>query len=154
MTRSWLPGTTLILVLATSFLTHATPASAQNEADLAAIEQTALDYIQGYYSGDAARMEKALHPELAKRIVRTQPSGAGSVLEQMDALTLIDLARRMSQRPVPEEQWVDDVTILDVYENVASVRIDAAQWIDYLHLARWNGQWKIVNVLWEVHPSG
>ena len=76
------------------------------------------------------------------------------LLEQMDATTLIDIARRMGQRPVPEEQWVDDVTILDVYENVASVRVDAAQWIDYLHLARWNGDWKIVNVLWEMHPSG
>jgi len=24
----------------------------------------------------------------------------------------------------------------------------ASDWIDYLELARWNGQWKIVNVLW------
>jgi len=25
-----------------------------------------MDYIEGWYAGDAARMEKALHPELAK----------------------------------------------------------------------------------------
>lgn len=60
----------------------------------------------------------------------------------------------MSQRPVPEEEWVDDVKILDVCENTAAVRVDAAQWIDYLHLARWNGEWKIVNVLWEMRPGG
>jgi hypothetical protein len=72
----------------------------------------------------------------------------------MDAEALVEIARRMSQRPVPEEEWVDDVIILDIYRNMASVRVDAAQWIDYIHMAKWNGEWKIVNVLWEMHPSG
>ncbi len=136
-------------------LSLATPCAtwAQSAADSTAIEQTALDYIQGYYSGDPERMEGALHPDLAKRIVRNDPAG-NSRLDQMDAATLVGIARSMAQRPVPEEDWVDDVTILDIYRNVASVRVDAAQWIDYLHLARWNGEWKIVNVLWEMHPGG
>src|SRR5262245_52406842 len=47
--------------------------SGASEADLAAIKQTALDYIEGWYEGSAERMERALHPELAKRIVRTDP---------------------------------------------------------------------------------
>jgi hypothetical protein len=128
-------------------------ALSQTHADSVAIESTALDYIQGFYSGNPDRMERALHPELAKRIVRTGEDGRNT-LDQMDAATLVDITRQMAARPVPEDQWVDDVRILDVYENVASVRIDAAQWIDYLHLARWNGEWKIVNVLWEMHPGG
>jgi hypothetical protein len=45
------------------------------------------------------------------------------------------------------------VTILDVYENAASVKIVASDWIDYLHVARWNGSWRIVNVLWELKPQ-
>jgi len=154
MFRTCFPDSTLMLILAAGLFAFPASGSAQTETDLAAIEQAALDYIQGYYSGNPERMERALHPDLAKRIVRNPPSGGDAELEQMDAATLIDIARSMGQRPVPEEQWVDDVTILDVYENVASVRVDAAQWIDYLHLARWNGEWKIVNVLWEMHPSG
>ena len=43
---------------------------------LAAIRATALDYIEGWYAGDAARMERALHPELAKRICETDPRAA------------------------------------------------------------------------------
>jgi hypothetical protein len=141
-----------LLPLAVSF---SAPEGAQGQtpADSAAIEQAALDYIQGYYSGSPERMEKALHPDLAKRIVRTDPDGQ-STLDQMDATTLIQISRNMAQRPVPEEEWQDDVKILDVFENVASVRVDATQWIDYLHLARWNGEWKIVNVLWEMRPTG
>jgi len=142
----------LFLLLAVSF-TGPKAAQAQTPTDSVAIEQTALDYIQGYYSGDPERMERALHPDLAKRIVRTSPEGE-STLEQMTAERLVQATQGMSQRPVPEEEWVDDVTILDIYQNMASVRIDAAMWIDYLHLARWDGEWKIVNDLWELHPRG
>jgi len=127
---------------------------AQTPADSAAIAQAALDYIQGYYTGDAQRMERALHPDLAKRIVRTNPANGRSALEQMSAMTLVQITRMMAQRPVPEDQRRDEVTILDIFGNVASVRVDASQWIDYLHLARWNGEWKIVNVLWEMRPQG
>jgi hypothetical protein len=142
-----------VFLLLTAFFGGPSQLKAQAAADSTGIEQAALDYIQGYYSGNPERMEKALHPELAKRIVRTGPDGASS-LDQMTAETLVAIARQMSQRPVPEDEWIDDVTILDIFGNVAAVRVDAAQWIDYLHLAKWNGEWKIVNVLWEMRPGG
>jgi hypothetical protein len=31
--------------------------------------------------------------------------------------------------------------------------VEAANWIDYLHLAKWDGEWKIINVLWELKPK-
>ncbi len=146
-----LSASTLLLLA----LSLATPevTQAQTPADSAAVERAALDYIQGYYSGNPERMEKALHPDLAKRIVRTDADGL-STLDQMTAATLVQITQRMAERPVPEEAWQDEATILDIFENVASVRVDATQWIDYLHLARWNGEWKIVNVLWEMRPGG
>ena len=139
---------TLFVVSAAAVLL-ALPAHAQTPADSAAIRQAALDYIDGYYEGSGERMERALHPELAKRIVRTNASGQ-SVIQQMSAMTLVLVTRAGSGRNIPSAQRRSDVRILDIYQNAACVRIDAAQWVDYLHLAKWNGQWKIVNVLWEV----
>jgi hypothetical protein len=43
-----------------------------------------------------------------------------------------------------------DVRILDIFQNTASVRVDAGTWVDYLHVAKFNGRWVIVNVLWEI----
>jgi hypothetical protein len=40
-----------------------------------------------------------------------------------------------------------------VFGDAATVKIDAAEWVDYLHLGRWNGVWKILNVLWERKPA-
>jgi hypothetical protein len=123
-------------------------------AALAAIEQAALDYIEGFYAGDSVRMERALHPELAKRIVHADPQLARSRLAEMSALTLVQLTRARAGRATPEaEERQSDVTVLDVFENAASVKVVAAAWIDYLHLAKWNGRWLIVNVLWEMKPG-
>ena len=121
-------------------------------ADPVAIKQTALDYIEGWYEGNAERMERALHPELAKRIARTDQQGR-TRLDQMSALSLVQGTRRGGGKNTPKERQQKDVTILDVYENAASVKIVAADWIDYLHLAKFNGRWVIVNVLWELKPE-
>lgn len=123
-----------------------------SDAEKAAIKQTALDYIEGWYEGNAERMERALHPELAKRIVETNQQGY-SRLNQMSALSLVQGTRRGGGKQTPKEKQLKDVTILDVFEKAASVKIVASDWVDYLHLARWNGRWVIVNVLWELKPE-
>ncbi len=131
------------------------PARAQTaadpSADSAAIRQAALDYIEGYYGGDAGRMERALHPELAKRIVRADSTGA-NFLSSMGAPQLVAATRAGFGREIPAAERKTEVTILDVFGNAASAKIDAGPWIDYLHLARVNGRWVIVNVLWELLP--
>jgi putative lumazine-binding protein len=141
--QSWVP------VVAVAFLAAAAPQrlSAQTAADSAAIKATALDYIDGYYTGDAARMERALHPDLAKRIVNTDPQGR-SRLGQMSAMSLVQGTRNGGGKEDAVKR--EDVKILDIFQNTASVRIDAGTWVDYLHVAKWNGRWVIVNVLWEI----
>ena len=124
-------------------------ASAQSPADSAAIRATALDYIDGWYAGDGARMERALHPELAKRIVMTDPNTGRSQLRQMSAMTLVQGTRSGGGSSIPADKRKDVVKILDIYQGVASVRVTAATWIDYMHVAKSNGRWVIVNVLWE-----
>jgi putative lumazine-binding protein len=123
-------------------------------ADSAGIRQAALDYIDGYYEGNGERMERALHPELAKRIVRTDPKTGRSSFGSMSALTLINGTKAGGGRNTPEAQRRHEVRILDIFEGAAVARIDASNWVDYLQLARWNGRWVIVNVLWELRPEG
>ena len=135
-------------------VTVALPAisQAQSAADSAGIRAAALDYIEGWYETNAERMERALHPELAKRIVRTNPEGRSS-LGQMSALSLVQGVRSGGGRNTPAAEQQKDVTILDIYQNAASAKIIASGWIDFLHLAKWNGRWVIVNVLWELKPQ-
>ena len=125
---------------------------AQTAADSAAIKKAALDYVEGWYEGNAERMERALHPELAKRIVRTDQNNR-SRLEQMSAMTLVLGVKRGGGTDTPLAQQQKDVFILDIFQNTASAKAVMSGWIDYLHLAKWNGEWKIVNVLWELKKA-
>jgi putative lumazine-binding protein len=126
--------------------------STVSETDKTAIIQATLDYIEGWYEGNTERMERALHPELAKRIVRTSAEGY-SRLDQMSAMSLVLGTRRGGGKQTPKEKQQKDVTILDVFENAASIKVVASDWIDYLHVAKSNGRWVIVNVLWELKPK-
>lgn len=106
----------------------------------------AIDYGEGWYSGDAARMERALHPDLAKRIA------ARDKVEHMTAAELIAGTRSGGGSRTPKAKQIVNARLLDHFGNAASVRLEMGGWIDYMHLAKFNGEWKIVNVLWEMKP--
>jgi hypothetical protein len=127
------------------------PAEADPEA--ASIRATALDYIEGFYTGDGARMERAVHPELAKRIVTTDAKTGKSSLGQMSAMTLVQRTRSGIGKRFPEDRRQRDLTILDRFQDTAVVKIVAAEWIDYLEMAKYDGEWKIINVLWALKPK-
>jgi AAA+ superfamily predicted ATPase len=134
-------------------LSIATPALAQTAADSAAIKATALDYIDGWWTGDAERMERALHPDLAKRIINVNPQNGRASLGHQSAMTLVQGVRRGGGKETPVAQRKSDVKILDIFGNTSSVKVDAGLWIDYLHIAKWNGRWVIINVLWELREQ-
>jgi hypothetical protein len=126
------------------------PIAPQGDAD--GIKRAALDYAEGYYEGDAAKMERALHPDLAKRIVQKDARGNARV-NHMSALSLVQVVRQGSGKNVPSSEHVKDVTILDALESSASVKLVMRDWVDYLHVGKVNGRWVIINVLWEMKPK-
>ncbi len=144
------PGRSVAGLLALSFaFAPGLPAQAPAPADTAAIRAAALDYIEGWYAGDATRMERALHPELVKRILAFDPETGRPFVDEMGASKLIEGTRHGYGKGIPESARRTDVTILDVIGNAAAVKVDAGPWVDYMHLVRIEGDWKILNVLWE-----
>jgi hypothetical protein len=122
------------------------------DAERAAIVRPALDYAESYYEGDGAKMERALHPDLAKRLVRTDAQGRSS-LDHMGAMRLVQIIRAGSGKNVPPERQKKDVEILDVYAGkIASLRVEMDGWVDFLHVGKFGDRWLIVNVLWELKP--
>jgi len=93
-----------ILVFFLALGAQANAATSQvSAADAAAIRQAALDYIEGWYNGDAARMERAVHPSLAKRMVSRDAARGISLLNDMGAAQLIQGTGERSSRPTPKE---------------------------------------------------
>jgi hypothetical protein len=117
--------------------------------DVERVLAVATDYVTSFYSGTAeertARVERVLHPLLAKR--------SQSFLQEDGAFhetTYLDMGR-IAARSVNEE-WEKSpysVKVLDMTTTMASVRTDADWGVDYMHLVKIDGEWKIVNVLWD-----
>jgi hypothetical protein len=128
-------------------------AHAQTAVDSSSIRATALDYVEGWYEGNPERMGRALHPELVKRIVVSDTATKRSVLQDMGASALVNGTRHGWGKETPKNRQQKDVTILDIFGNAASVKAVMADWIDYLQMARVDGRWVIVNVLWERKPG-
>lgn len=122
-------------------------------ADIEAVKQTALDYIEAWYEGDGDKRARVLHPNLSKRTVKIHPKTGRSTLELLSQMSLVELTRSGVGTETLKEKQQKDITILNVFGNAASVKIVASYWVDYLHIAKFNGEWVIVNVLWEMKPT-
>jgi hypothetical protein len=121
------------------------------ENEKAAIKNATLDYLEGWYNGDAVRMERALHPEFfTKRGILIHPNTGEMATPHLNAEMMIGYVKQGGGKSFPREKLKNEVTILDIYKNTASVKAISAQFVDYLHLAKFNGKWMIVNVLWEL----
>lgn len=127
------------------------PANAQIDVEREALTRTVLDYAEGWYEGNAERMERSLHPDLAKRTVVTR-DGRGR-LDHMGALALIQYTRAGGGSKTQKDKQLKDIVVFDVFGNAATVRLVMEGWIDYIQLVKLNGQWKIANVLWELKPK-
>ncbi len=130
--------------------------SAQSTNDSLLIKETALNYIEGYFHKDAARMEKALHPELVKRSIQKTKDGTEFIIN-LGATYMIMRTENNNNRHAanPDGPIESEVIIYDIVGNAATVKVSTNQYdfIDYLQVGKFKGEWKIINVLWANLPK-
>ena len=122
-------------------------------SDKEAIKETALNYIEGWYSADTARMARALSPELAKKGIIMNPRSNELVIAPA---TFSQMLQWTGQKPNELEADPDkkmEVVIIEVGQNIAMVKTITPDFIDYLHMGKMNGEWKIYNAIWERPPQ-
>ena len=109
--------------------------------------RTALDYFEGWFDGDAARIERALHPELAKRSLGQAPSGTER-LATITARQMVEAtARGEGQREDPGDRRIE-VEVEHLHGTIANATVRSAVYVEYLQLVHTRHGWKIVNALW------
>ena len=114
------------------------------------VKQKVAGYIQAWYKREPEIGEKSLHPDLVKRIVRTDQESGEDYLDMMSASKLIERWDSGDGKKTPKELQTADITVLDIHGDIASVKLETPAWVDYMHLSRFNDEWVIVNILWEV----
>jgi len=127
---------------------------AQTTQDSLAIKRAALDYIESQHRPNPKQMEQALHPRLVKRTFWKDKATGKDYVRETSAESMILLAESYNQKgdkfPATPRK---DLKFLDISDRTASLKLLADEWVDYMHLVKLNGSWKIINVLWQYNDS-
>ena len=133
-----------------ALLIAAVPAQ-QRASERAAVERAVYDYVDALYEVDPMRIKRSVHPGLTK--VGFERRDEEYHQHQMTYSELTNLAARWNaRRRLDVHRAPREVIVFDVLDQTASAKL-VAQWgVDYLHLAKYGGEWKIIHVLWQNPP--
>ena len=135
----------LIVIIISSFKIQA-----QTKQDSLEIKRVALAYIEAQHTPDPKLMESALHPRMVKRSVFRNKAAQKDYISEFFAENMVILAETYNVKgdKFPKNPR-KEIKLLDVSAKTASVKLLADAWIDYMHIVKTNGEWKIINVLWQ-----
>ena len=110
------------------------------------------DYLLAFYDAEPARLERSLHPNLQKVGYWRDPEGVYhySTMSYDQALSLA--ARWNADGGQTNADSPRDIVLLEVNDQTAVAKLTAVWGIDYFHLGQFEGQWKIINVIWQSAP--
>ena len=119
--------------------------------DAKAIKEAVANYVEGWFDSDAGRMSKSLHPNLSKGTVKSVPKASTEYLDLMSSEALTAYAAN-------NQEWVKgkktrSMKIIYQDERIAVVHALSDDFYDICGLAKINGEWKIVHVLWARNPA-
>ncbi len=110
--------------------------------DASAVRTTVTNYIQGYFTGDAKRMEQTLHPHYLKHVIHAEIP-----MREMTGPEHLKGVRREGKPDLTAADKAEQVTVLDIAEDIASAKLVTPGWTDYMTLSKVNGKWKILSVV-------
>ena len=144
----------LLVVLPLASLADSGHSAAEHsKSEEEAVRVAVLDYVEGIYEVDPSRVERSVHSELWKRGFARRSDEEPYRELKMTFEQLVDLAGKYNKdgdrvpKGAPKE-----VIVYEILDQTASVKLVASWGIDYMHLAKYDGRWKIANVMWQSHP--
>lgn len=115
--------------------------------DAAAIRSCLLDYFEGWFEGDAARMDRALHPGLAKHSLGQDPDRSDT-LDLTTKAEMVEATRQGRGRSRDLADRAIRIDIASVSGDVASAIVHSAVYVEYALLTRTTDGWRITSTLW------
>ena len=142
----------LVAAIVLAGTARAPVARAQSPSDRDEVRRAAMDYIEGFYEGDTAKMVRSIRPDVFKYGFYIPRDSAKYVGEAMPWPEFLDYARRFRARNrTTPASAPREVSIFEVQDQTAAAKVTAWWGTDYLLLARFDGKW-MTHVLWQSPP--
>jgi len=143
-----IPG--FILVALTALILWQSGDANAQDSEEAAVRKPLMNYLKGHETGKPEYMKMAFHTEGKLIFIR---NGAYSTVEFPDYIA------RMTGKPADDEgerkRYIESV---DISGNAAAAKIvldyPSVRFVDYMSLLKIDGEWKIVNKIFNAEPKG
>jgi hypothetical protein len=128
---------------------QATQQPSDKDLVYAAIE----DYVDGLYLVQPDRIKKSVHPKLTKKgYWRPKDKTTYEPESIMTYDELVELAAKWNAKGNVPKDAIKKIEIFDVQDQTALAKLTAVWGTDYFQLAKYDGKWMIVNIVWQSHP--
>lgn len=129
------------------------PAPSRDDED--AVRNVIRDYCIGFYEIDGDKVQATCHPILSKRAVERWPEQDAFDYFRPITWEEIRILGNTFNRAFGFDPKTArcDIEVYEIRDNVAIAKLTGAVWFDYLQLMRVNGEWKIVNIIFETLPE-
>ena len=141
----------LVALLAAAASVAAAVAFTQAASDREAVRLAALDYVEGIYSVQPERIQRSVHSALVKRGFYKKDASTPYVEMPMTYDQLVTLSKNWN-RDGTRDTSVKRVEVYDVLDQTAVAKVTASWGVDYMLLGKFDGTWKITQILWQSPP--
>lgn len=123
-------------------------------ADEALVREAVLDYVEACYTVQPDRIEKSVDPTLAKLgFFRGKADAEYRPPATMTYQQLLETAATYNKSGKLPKDAPKEIVVFEVLDKTASAKLTAQWGIDYFHLAKVDGKWKIYQVMWQSKPA-
>ena len=120
------------------------------EHERAPVHQAALDYVTAVYEAKPQLIERSVSPDLSKHGFMRQADGTYR-RGRMTYAQLLEVARTWNADG-KRDTTIKEIVVGDVSDQTATAIVRAAWGYDHMQLAKLDGQWKILNIVWQTYP--
>ena len=147
----WLIADSAVIVLDE----QGAPPPPPTRKDEAEIRRVIRDYCIGFYEVDGDKVQATCHPTLSKRTVEQWGEGDGFDFFRPITWEEIRILGETFNRVLGFDPGTArcEIEVYEVRDNVALAKLTGSVWFDYMQLMRVNGEWLVVNILFEPLPD-
>ena len=114
------------------------------------IKKQSLGYLKALQQLDPILMDEVLNDSLNKVTIGYDRGLKKEIARPTTHSQMIAFAKDWNKSntkfpPIPNDQ----VTILSIYNRIASVKLVSDNWVEYLHLIKLDGKWEVINLIWQ-----
>jgi len=127
-------------------------ATSDTDKDAEAIRQAVLNYVNSAYDVRPELVDESVSPKLQKVGYMSRDGK-----EYREAFMTFDQLKELVSKWNTDGHYDTktarrDIKVLDQLDRIAVARLDAEWGVDFFHLSKVDGKWKIMNVIWQTHP--